>query len=81
MKNAVFIKNKLKNLKKEISNNKVNTNKLVKNLKMKLIQKFKIKIDYLEVRNTINLSSNIKNNDFKIFIAYYINDIRLIDNF
>ena len=81
MKNAAFITNKLKNLKNEISNNKVNANKLVKNLKIKLIQKFKIKIDYLEVRNTINLSSNIKNNDFKIFIAYYINDIRLIDNF
>ena len=37
-------------------------------------------IEYLEIRNKNNLSVNIKKNNFKIFIAYKINKIRLIDN-
>ena len=40
-----------------------------------------VKIDYLEIRNKINLSRNFNKNNFKIFIAYYNNDIRLIDNY
>ena len=40
-----------------------------------------IKIDYLEIRNMINLSKNFNKNNFKIFIAYYNKKIRLIDNF
>ena len=44
------------------------------------MKKYKIKIEYLELRNVINLkkSNTIKNS--KLFIAYYINEIRLIDN-
>ena len=46
-----------------------------------LKKKFDIKIDYLDIRNKNSLkpSLNIKNS--KIFIAYYINNVRLIDNF
>ena len=40
-----------------------------------------IKIDYLEIRNKINLSTSFNKNNFKIFIAYYNKKIRLIDNF
>ena len=42
---------------------------------------FNISIEYFELRNKINLkrSNNLKNS--KIFIAYYLNEIRLIDNF
>ena len=50
--------------------------------KIKLLEKnFNVKIDYLEIRKKNNLksSSNIKNS--KIFIAYFINKVRLIDNF
>ena len=50
--------------------------------KIKLLKKnFNVKIDYLEIRKKNNLksSSNIKNS--KIFIAYFINKVRLIDNF
>ena len=50
--------------------------------KLKLLKKnFNVKIDYLEIRKKNNLksSSNIKNS--KIFIAYFINKVRLIDNF
>ena len=48
--------------------------------KIDLLNKFKIKIEYLEFRNLENLkkTNNVKNS--KIFVAYYLNKIRLIDN-
>ena len=49
--------------------------------KNELIKKFDIKIDYLELRNTKNLGLTNKIKDTKIFIAYYISNVRLIDNF
>ena len=57
-------------------NNRFNIN-LVKNT----IESKKIKTDYFEIRNKTNLSKNFNRNNFKIFIAYYLNGIRLIDNF
>jgi len=48
---------------------------------LELIKKFDIKIDYLELRNTKNLKLTNKIKATKIFIAYYINNVRLIDNF
>ena len=57
-------------------NNRFNIN-LVKNS----IESKKIKTDYFEIRNKTNLSKNFNKKNFKIFIAYYLNDIRLIDNF
>lgn len=55
-------------------------NGFLKFKKKYLMEKYKIKIDYLEIRNikTLKNSSSFKNS--KIFIAYYINKIRLIDN-
>ena len=51
-------------------------------IKKKEIQKkFNIKIDYLEIRNEKNLSTLIKNKKIRLFIAYYINHVRLIDNY
>ena len=49
--------------------------------KNELKRKYDIKIDYLELRNTNNLKLTNKTKDSKIFIAYYINKVRLIDNF
>jgi pantoate--beta-alanine ligase len=49
------------------------TEELIQKLKQKLINKFNIKIEYLECRNLKNLS--------KLFISYYLNEVRLIDNF
>ena len=47
----------------------------------KQFSKIGIKIEYLEVRNKFNLSKKYNKNNFKIFVAYYINKVRLIDNF
>ncbi len=63
---------------------KNNQNKNIKQiltLKKKEFSKFyNVKIEYLELRNMNNfkLSNNFKNS--KIFIAFYLNKIRLIDN-
>ena len=53
-----------------------NISKIKKNIESK-----KIQTDYFEIRNKINLSKKFNNKNFKIFIAYYLNDTRLIDNF
>ena len=51
-------------------------------LKNKLIEKYNIKIRlYLEFRNEKDLSILKKKNKFRLFVAYYINKVRLIDNF
>jgi pantoate--beta-alanine ligase len=48
--------------------------------KKELKNNYKIKIDYLELRNINNLKiSNTKKNS-RLFIAYYLNNVRLIDN-
>ena len=57
------------------------SNMLIKETKKNLIKKFHIKIEYLECRNLINLNRNINIKPFKLFISYYINGVRLIDNF
>ena len=45
------------------------------------IKNYCTKIEYLEIRNKINLSKKINKKNFKIFVAFYIGNIRLIDNF
>ena len=76
-----IIAKKLLKLKKEISKNTKNYKKLIFILKKELLKNFDLKIEYLECRNTQNLSTNILNKPFKLFVAYYINNVRLIDNF
>ena len=76
---AAKIYKKLVIIKKSIKNKKKISSFL--NLKKKeLKNNYKIKIDYLELRNINNLKiSNTKQNS-RLFIAYYLNNIRLIDN-
>ena len=51
------------------------------NLKKKdLDKRYKIKIEYLELRNIKNLKKSNSFINSKIFIAYYLNNVRLIDN-
>jgi len=76
-----MITKKLLKLKNKINRNRKNYKKLILDLKKELSKNFDIKIEYLECRNTHNLSTNILNKPFKIFVAYYINNVRLIDNF
>jgi len=64
---------------KKKKNNQTHNNILIK--KKELQKKFNIKIDYLEIRNEKNLTSLIKNKKIRLFVAYYINKVRLIDNF
>ena len=76
-----IITKKLLKLKKEISKNTKNYKKLIFILKKELFKSFDLRIEYLECRNTQNLSTNILNKPFKLFVAYYIDNVRLIDNF
>ena len=71
-KNLIFFKKKLLN--------KKNLNNLIFVKKNELKKKYDFKIDYLELRNIKNLRLTNKIKNAKIFIAYYINKVRLIDN-
>ncbi len=59
--------------------NKIHNYLLIK--KKELEKKFNIKIDYLEIRNEKKLTTWKKNEKNRLFVAYYINKVRLIDNF
>ena len=56
-------------------------NKYILNKKRELINKFAIKIEYLEVLNEADLKVYRYKSKFKLFIAYHIGKVRLIDNF
>ncbi|RPG12828.1 MAG: pantoate--beta-alanine ligase [Pelagibacteraceae bacterium TMED232] len=66
---------------KKIIDNQKEIGNLIKLKKHELIKLFNIKIEYLELRNKLNLKLSKKGLNSKIFFAYYINRIRLIDNF
>jgi len=76
-----LITNELINLKKMIYLNNHKSQRLIYTIKKNLIKKYKVKIEYLECRNTVNLSTNIHGKSFKLFVAYHLDDVRLIDNF
>ena len=67
-------------LKKKLSKKKF-TNKEIFKKKDELEKLYNIDIEYLEIRNKINLKLTNEIKNAKIFIAYYLSDIRLIDNF
>ena len=70
---------KLVNIKKRINNIKNIPNFL--NFQKKQLEKnFNIQIDYLEIRDKKNLRISKKTTNSKLFIAYYLNHVRLIDN-
>ena len=66
---------KKKFLKKKI------TKKMILIKRDELEKLYNIKIEYLEVRNKKNLKLSTNINNSKIFFGYYLNDVRLIDNF
>ena len=73
--------NRLIDLKKTIYKDRKNSKKKIIMTKKDLIKKFNIKFEYLECRNITNLSTNINNKSFKLFMSCYLNKVRLIDNF
>ena len=66
-------------VKKEIKKHK-NIKKFMIDIKKDMQKTFKIKIEYLELRDEkkLNISKKVKGS--KLFFAYYLKDIRLIDN-
>ena len=76
-----LITNKLIKLKKAIYQDRLKSKKLIHATKKDLVKKFKIKIEYLECRNVVSLSKNIHDKTFKLFVAYHLDKVRLIDNF
>ena len=74
---------KLINFKKELKKlkNLKTPKKILDKKKSELVKTYNIKIEYLELRNINNLKNCYKIKDSRIFISYYLNKIRLIDNF
>ena len=80
LKKAEKITKNLISFKKNLMRKK-NVKELIINKKNELKKIYNISIDYLELRNKSNLQSSSKIKNSKIFIAYYISNVRLIDNF
>ena len=55
--------------------------KLIFNKKKELSKTYNVNIEYLELRNKKNLKISNKIKNSNLFVAYYLNKIRLIDNF
>ena len=77
---ATKISKRLFSIKRKIRN-KTNINKFLSKESVVLRKKFKIKIDYLENRNEFNLKLSNKVKNSKIFLSFYVGNVRLIDNF
>ena len=71
-KKMISIKQNIK-IKKNISN-------FLKIKKKELKNNYKIKIDYLELRNINNLNLSRTTKKSRLFVAYYLGNVRLIDN-
>jgi len=78
---ASLLINHLIKLKKELfrkrNKSTISFNQIIKNLE----SNYKIKIDYLEFRNEKDLTLSNLRGKYRLFIAYYIDKVRLIDNF
>ena len=79
IKASKLIKN-LMNIKKKFKK-KDNFNNILYYKKKELSKLYNVKIEYLEFRNIKNLKLSNKLKNSKIFLAYYLNKVRLIDNF
>ena len=66
---------------KKLIKDKKNIIKFLLKEKNKLQKTFNINIEYLELRNKKNLLISKKVSKSNIFISYYLNGVRLIDNF
>ena len=76
---AANVYKKLVSIKKNIKNKK-NISNFLNLKKTELKNNFKIKIDYLELRNMNNLNISKTTKKSRLFVSYYLNKVRLIDN-
>ncbi len=72
---AVIINNYVKNLKEKIDSN------TLEKLKKDLLKSKIKKIDYIEIREEKNLEKTNNNNQARLFLAFYLDKIRVVDNF
>jgi pantoate--beta-alanine ligase len=72
---AIKIILNVKVLRKKINNEHIRT------IKKELIKLNIKKIDYIEIRNEISLLTTNENRNARLFIAFYIDNIRILDNF
>ena len=80
LKKSSYISNILFNLRNKLKNS-ISFKYKIKNIIKEINNLKDIKIEYLEIRNKKNLSKKYNKNNFKIFLAYYNKNIRLIDNY
>ena len=80
IKKSSFISNLLITLKRKIKKN-ISNKKNLRGAILKINNIKGVKIEYLEIRNKINLSIKYNKSNLKLFLAYYNNKIRLIDNY
>ena len=67
--------------KKKLKKNRDIKKIIIEKKKKELINRFNIKFDYFELRDILNFKISNKFENSKLFIAYYISKVRLIDNF
>ena len=77
---ASCIAKRLLQLKKKIRNKK-KINKFLLQEKKIIKETYNVKVEYLELRNEQNLLISYKSTKSRIFLSYYLEGIRLIDNF
>ena len=80
LKTACKVINFLK-VQKRIMMSQNNLKKKINLLKKKILSLGAQKVDYLEIINLNNIDKNYKKNNLRLFVSFYINKIRLIDNF
>ena len=81
IKKASCIAKELLNLKKNLDLKKLKMPINLLKLKTNFEKKYKVKFDYLELRDEKNLKLKSFKSKCRLFIAYTIRNVRLIDNF
>ena len=81
IKKASDIAKKLISLKRTINSKKLKKPVNLLKVKSDLEKYYGIKVDYLDLRNEVDLKLNSSKSKKRLFIAYYIKNVRLIDNF
>ena len=67
-------------LKEKLSKSR-SVKELIYKKRKELTNLFNINFDYMELRDVLNFKNSNKVKNSKLFVAYYINKVRLIDNF